>query len=162
MPNKWSAYEQARQERPWRIHPVWRGIGFTKWIRLLAKLDLMKIIGLQPGNRVRLKVHKHFQLIPGGPIQNFYYRKLLAEFLQSKFKEPGEYLNFLSGMFSRAAHAEIIRKVRRLEEDVKDLRDESDSLPLDERFGFTMLMAIRPWEPDAFEELRRAPNPKKF
>ncbi|KAA3647129.1 MAG: hypothetical protein DWQ07_06430 [Chloroflexi bacterium] len=28
MPNKWAAYEQAREERPWRIHPVWRGIGF--------------------------------------------------------------------------------------------------------------------------------------
>ena len=28
MPNKWAAYEQAREERPWKVHPVWRGIGF--------------------------------------------------------------------------------------------------------------------------------------
>jgi hypothetical protein len=137
-------------------------ISETEGIRLLAKLDRMKIIELQPGNRVRLMVHKHFQLIPGGPIQKFYERKLQTEFLQSKFNGGGEYHNYLSGMFSRAANAEIIRKIKRLEEDVKGLRDESDSLPLDERFGCTMLMAIRPWEPGVFEELRRAPNEKKF
>ena len=28
MPNKWAAYERAREERPWKVHPVWRGIGF--------------------------------------------------------------------------------------------------------------------------------------
>jgi transcriptional regulator with XRE-family HTH domain len=131
-------------------------------IQLLAKLDRMKIIELQPGNRVRLMVHKHFQPIPGGPIQRYYERQLQMEFLQSKFKEAGAYRSYLSGMFSRAANAEIIRKLKRLEEDIKDLRDESDSLPLEERFGCTLILAIRPWEPKVFEEVRRAPNPKKF
>ena len=131
-------------------------------IQLLAKLDRMKIIELQPGNRVRLMVHKHFQLIPGGPLQRFYERHLQAEFLHSRFKAGGEFRSYLSGMFSRAANAEIIRKLKRLEEDIKDLRDESDSLPLDERFGCSLIMAIRPWEPKVFEELRRAPNEKKF
>jgi len=42
------------------------------------------------------------------------------------------------------------------------LRDDSDSLPLDERFGCSLLMAIRPWEPKVFEELRRTPNEKKL
>lgn len=137
-------------------------ISETEGIRLLAKLDRMKIIELQPGNRVRLMVHKHFQMIPGGPIQRFYEQKLQSEFLQSRFKGGGEFRSYLSGMFSRAANAEIIRKIRRLEEDIKDLRDDSDSLPLDERFGCSLLMAIRPWEPKVFEELRRTPNEKKF
>lgn len=137
-------------------------ISETEGIRLLARLDRMKIIELQPGNRVRLMVHKHFQLIPGGPLQRFYEQKLQSEFLQSRFNGNGEFRSYLSGMFSRAANAEIIRKIKRLEEDIKDLRDASDSLPLDERFGFSMLMAIRPWEPRVFEELRRAPNPRKF
>jgi hypothetical protein len=96
--------------------------------------------------------------IPRGSIQKFYERKLQTEFLQSEFKKPGEYRSYLSGMFSCSANAGIMR----LEEDIKDLRDESDSLPLAERFGFTMLMAMRPREPEDIEELRRAPNPKKF
>jgi len=137
-------------------------ISETEGIRLLARLDRMKIIELQPGNRVRLMVHKHFQLIPDGPIQRFYENKLQSEFLLSHFKGGGEFRSYLSGMFSRAANAEIIRKIKRLEEDIKDLRDESDNLPLDERFGCSLLMAIRPWEPGVFEELRRAPNEKKF
>jgi len=137
-------------------------IAETEGIRLLARLDRMKIIELQPGNRVRLMVHKHFQLIPHGPLQRFYERHLQTEFLQSHFKAAGEFRSYLSGMFSRAANAEIIRKLKRLEEDIKDLRDESDSLPLDERFGCSLIMAIRPWEPRVFEELRRAPNLKKF
>jgi transcriptional regulator with XRE-family HTH domain len=137
-------------------------ISETEGIRLLAKLDRMKIIELQPGNRVRLMIAKHFDYIPGGPIEQFYVRHLQGEFLHSRFRNNGEHRTYLSGMFSRDANAEIIRKMTRLEEDIKDLRDVSDKLPLNERFGCSVLVAIRPWEPKVFEELRRAPNPKKF
>lgn len=137
-------------------------ISETEGIRLLAKLDRMKIIELQPGNRVRLMVAKHFNYIPGGPIEKFYARHLQSEFLNSRFKNSGEHRTYLSGMFSRDANAEIIRKMSRLEEDIRDLRDASDKLPADERFGCSVIVAIRPWEPKVFEELRRAPNVKKF
>jgi len=137
-------------------------ISETEGIRLLARLDRMKIIELQPGNRVRLMVSKHFQLIPDGPIQRFYERNLQSEFLKSHFRDNGEFRVYLSGMFSRSANAEIIRKIRRLAEDAYELRDESDKLPLEERFGCSLIMAIRPWEPKVFEALRRAPNVKKF
>ena len=137
-------------------------ISETEGIRLLAKLDRMKIIELQPGNRVRMMVAKHFRYIPGGPIERFYARHLQTDFLNSKFNGNGEHRTYLSGMFSRDANAEIIRKMDRLAEDIKDLRDASDRLPLSERFGCSLIMAIRPWEPKVFEELRRAPNPKKF
>ena len=53
-------------------------ISETEGIRLLAKLDRMKIIELQPGNRVKLMVSKHFQLLPGGPIQRFYEKVVSA------------------------------------------------------------------------------------
>ncbi len=66
------------------------------------------------------------------------------------------------GMFSRGANAEIIRKIKRLAEDAHDLREDSDSLPLDERFGCSLIMAIRPWEVKIFDAMRRAPNEKKF
>ena len=65
-------------------------------------------------------------------------------------------------MFSRDANGEIIRKIKRLAEDAHDLNQESDSLPLNERFGCSLIMAIRPWEPKIFEDLRRQPNPKTF
>jgi transcriptional regulator with XRE-family HTH domain len=137
-------------------------ISETEGIRLLARLDRMKIIELQPGNRVKLMISKNFQLIPGGPIQRFYEKVVQAEFFNSSFAGNGEFRIYVSGMFSRSANAEIIRKIKRLADDAHDLREDSDSLPLAERFGCSLIMAIRPWEVKVFDSLRRVPNTKKF
>ncbi len=137
-------------------------ISETEGIRLLARLDRMKIIELQPGNRVKLMISKNFQFIPGGPFQRFYEKRVQAEFFGSSFNDAGEFRLFLSGMFSRDANAEIVRKIKRLAEDAHELKEDSEALPLEERFGCTLIMAIRPWEPQLFDELRREPNEKKF
>ena len=137
-------------------------ISETEGIRLLAKLDRMKIIELQPGNRVKLIISKNFQFIPGGPIQRFYEQKVQTEFFSSSFSGKGEYRTYVSGMFSKQANAEIIRKIKHLAEDTHDLRDESEPLPLEERFGCSLIMAIRPWEVALFDQLRRTKNEKKF
>jgi len=137
-------------------------ISETEGIRLLAKLDRMKIIELQPGNRVKLMISKNFQLLPGGPIQRFYEKVVQTEFFNSSFGGSGEFRIYVSGMFSRGANAELIRKIKRLAEDAHDFREDSDSLPLAERFGCSLIMAIRPWEVKIFDAMRRAPNAKKF
>ncbi len=134
----------------------------TDGIRLLARLDRMKIIELQPGNRVRPMISKNFQFLPGGPIQRFYEKKVQSEFFHSSFNGPGEFRIFLSGMFSRDANADIIRRIKRLAEDAHELKEDSEVLPLDERFGCTLIMAIRPWEAKIFDDMRREPNEKKF
>jgi len=137
-------------------------ISETEGIRLLARLDRMKIIELQPGNRVKLMISKSFQLIPGGPIQRFYEKIAQQEFFNSSFSGRGECRIFLSGMFSRDANAEIIRKIKRLAEDAQELREDSEHLPLSDKFGCSLVMAIRPWEASFFDSLRREPNQKKF
>jgi DNA-binding Xre family transcriptional regulator len=137
-------------------------ISETEGIRLLAKLDRMKIIELLPGNRVRLMISKNFTLLPGGPIQRFYEKVVQSEFFHSSFGADGEFRIYVSGMFSRDANAEIIRKIKRLAEDAHELREDSESLSLNERFGCSLIMAIRPWEVNVFDQLRRVPNAKKF
>ena len=137
-------------------------IAETEGIRLLARLDRIKIIELQPGNRAKLMVSKHFQLLPGGPLQRFYEKVVQSEFFNSSFSSDGEFRIYVSGMFSRNDNAEIIRKIKRLAEDAHDFRDDSESLPLAERFGCTLILAIRPWEVNVFDSLRRVPSQKKF
>ena len=137
-------------------------ISETEGIRLLARLDRMKIIELQPGNRVKLMISKNFQLLPGGPIQRFYEKVVQSEFFNSSFRADGEFRIYVSGMFSRSDNAEIIRKIKRLADDAYDLKEDSESLPLAERFGCSLIMAIRPWEVDVFDSLRRVANEKKF
>lgn len=82
--------------------------------------------------------------------------------LNSPFNHGGEFRIYVSGMFSREAKAEVIGKIKRLAEDAHELRDDSDKLPLEERFGCSLIMAIRPREPKIFAELRRQPQPKTF
>jgi predicted transcriptional regulator len=137
-------------------------ISETEGIRLLARLDRMKIIELLPGNRVRLLVSSKFEWIANGPIQRLHEKNVETEFVNSKFDGPGEFHIFISGMLSRAANAEIIRKIKRLAEDTNELKIESESLPLDQRFGTSLMMAIRPWEVAMFDQLRRVKNEKKF
>ncbi len=137
-------------------------ISETEGIRLLAKLDRMKIIELLPGNRVKLMISKNFELIPNGPIQRFHEQKVQSEFFNSSFDGDGEFRIFVSGMFSRPANAELIKKIKRLAEEANELKTETESLPFDQRFGCSLVMAIRPWEVKIFEQLRRVPSEKKF
>ena len=137
-------------------------ISENEGIRLLAKLDRMKIIELQPGNRVKLMFSKNFRFNKGGPIQRFYEQKVQSEFFDSSFDANGEHRIFISGMFSRDANSEIIRRIKHLAADALELREDCDNLPLSERYGCTLIMAIRHWEVKIFDDLRREPNRKKF
>jgi DNA-binding Xre family transcriptional regulator len=131
-------------------------------IRLLARLDRMKIIELLPGNRVKLMISQNFRWLPDGPIQKFFESKVQLEFLNSSFNGPGQFRVFVSGMISREGNAEIMRKIQHLAQEMHELNIESESLPLEQRFGTSLMMAIRPWEIKAFAELRRAQDQRVF
>ena len=137
-------------------------ISETEGIQLLARLDRMRIIELQPGNRVKLMISQNFKWIPDGPIQHFFESKVQLEFLDSSFTQAGEFRIFVSGMVSRSANAEIIKKMQHLAQEMNDMNIESESLPLEQRFGTSLMMAIRPWEINVFQELRRSPDTRVF
>ena len=137
-------------------------ISETEGIQLLARLDRMKIIELQPGNRVKLMISQNFKWIPNGPIQQYFESRVQLEFLDSSFTQAGEFRIFVSGMISRSANAEIIKKVQHLAQEMNDMNLESEALPLEQRFGTSLMMAIRPWEINVFEALRRSPDDRVF
>jgi DNA-binding Xre family transcriptional regulator len=137
-------------------------ISETEGIQLLARLDRMRIIELQPGNRVKLMISQNFKWIPGGPIQRFFESKVQLEFLDSSFTQAGEFRIFVSGMISGTANAEIVKKIQHLAQEMNDMNIESESLPLEQRFGTSLMMAIRPWEINVFQELRRSPDKRVF
>ena len=131
-------------------------------IQLLARLDRMKLIELQPGNRVKLMVSPSFEWLPRGAIQQFFESRVQSEFLGSSFTRPGEFRVFASGMISTSANAEIIRKMQHLAQEMHDINLESETLPLEQRFGTSLMMAIRPWEIQVFQELRRVADTRQF
>ena len=137
-------------------------ISETEGIRLLARLDRMNIIELQPGNRVKLLVSTNFKWVRNGPIQHFFEKNIQSGFFHSSFDRAGEIRIFLSGMLSRDANAESISRIKHLAREINELIMESETLPTDECFGTSLVIAMRPWEVKAFDDLRRSKNLKVF
>ena len=131
-------------------------------IQLLAKLDRLKIIELLPKNRVKIIVAKNFKWRPNGPIQQFFQATVQPDFFDSKFQQPGEKLLFRNGMLARGSNAIMMKKLERLAAEFDELHDADIGLPLAERFGTGLVLAVRAWEFSAFETLRRQPDDKVF
>ncbi len=129
---------------------------------LLGRLDRIGLIELMPGNRVRLAIGRDFSWRAGGPIQRFFARHLQAEFFGSDFAAPGECRIVVNGMLSESANAELIRRMRRLAAEFSDHHATDACLPLDQRYGTTMVLAMRPWEASVFAEQRSRPSSKQF
>jgi len=128
-------------------------------VRCLVRLDRRRIIELQPGNRIRPLISRTFAWRPDGPIQRYFRACIEAEYLSSKFDSDGELFIFVSGMLSQASTTELIGQLRRVARDFAQLHREDLALPLAQRFGTSLLVAMRPWEPRSFRQLRRADAP---
>lgn len=87
---------------------------------------------------------------------------LKQEFLDSTFSKPGEFRIYASGMISANAKAELIRKMQPLAREMHDANIDSESLPLEQRFATSLMMAIRSREIQAFKELRRSGDNRVF
>lgn len=131
-------------------------------VQLLAKLDRLAIIELLPLNRIRLIAASDFRWRTNGPIQRFFSKEVQPDFLKSTFTNPGEKLLFRSGMLSRGSNASLQKKMERLVAEFSELHQEDIGLPLAERFGSSILIALRPWEFDYFRALRKNPDEKKY
>lgn len=124
-------------------------------IRYLTRLDRRKIVEFLPGNRIRPLISRTFSWLPDGPIQRYFRSQVESEYLSSKFDRPGELFLFVSGMLSGSSTTEVIARLRRAAGDFAELHAADRALPLAERHGTSVLLAIRPWEPRAFRALRR-------
>ncbi len=130
-------------------------ISKTEGIRYLAKLDRLKIIELLPRNRIKLLVASNFAWLEDGPIQNFFQSKVEQDFFSSKFNKANERLFVVNGMLADNSNAVFQKKMEKMIKEFIDLNDTDAGLPLDERSGTTVVMAIRQWEFGLFEHLRK-------
>ena len=134
----------------------------TELIQYLAKLDKLRLIELLPNNKIKLLISSHFSWIKNGPIQRFFESQVQMDFLDSSFSGKGELRVFTTGMLSRSSNNILIKRIDRLAQEFRQFHNEDSSLPLEERFGSSMVLAIRPWELAAFETLRRSEDLRVF
>lgn len=127
-------------------------------IRLLARLDRMGLIELQPGNRVRLLTSRFLTWRENGPIRHFFDKRVREEFFESRFDQPGEYLKLVPAMLSRASLRIMERKLALLAQEFNELSRLDAALPLDERHGCSLMLAQRLWKFSLFSALERKPR----
>ena len=127
----------------------------TESIQLLAVLDRLKIIDLLPKNRIKLRVSEDFRWLPDGPIEKFFEKQVQNEFLKSRFHKDAESRLFLSGALSDSAVLILKRKLDELSHEFSGLHRKDMELPAAKRNNIGLLLAMRPWELAAFQNLRR-------
>lgn len=128
----------------------------TDCIRQLAKLDKLKIIDLLPGNRIKLRIDEHFHWLPNGPIERFYEKQIQNQFLKASFNGDQEERLFLYGLLGESSTQVMINKMKSLEQEFAELHRQDTNLPLDKRHNIGFILALRPWELDAFEPLQKS------
>lgn len=121
-------------------------------IRKLAHLDRLKLIDLLPGNRIRLRVAPNFSWLAGGPIQSFFQRKVQQEFFNSRFSEDTEKLVVLNGVLSVASNQKLQRLMEKVYQEFNQLMKEDAALPMAERKGNTLVLALRQWQYPLFKK----------
>ncbi|WP_111497619.1 MULTISPECIES: helix-turn-helix domain-containing protein [Marinobacter] len=128
----------------------------------LAQLDRMGLIDLLPGNRIKPLISHDFQWQRNGPIQTYFEEQVQGDFFQCRFNRPGELRLFLNGMLSPRSNDVMQQKLRRLALDFRNCHREDLSLPLDQRYGVSLILAMRPWEVAAFRHYRRPEAQKVY
>lgn len=141
----------------WSFEEIIECYNFTEseLIRLLIRLDKLKLIELLPLNRIKLLVSKQFAWRTNGPIQKYFSQKIQDDYFKSQFDKGGESFRFMSGLLSDASSQLIIQKMEQLVSEYNQLIIEDQKLPLADRFSFSMITAIRPWHPETFAKYLR-------
>lgn len=127
----------------------------TVCVRKLAHLDRLKFIELLPNNRIKLLISPNFKWRENGPIQQFFLSHVQQEFFRSRFDGENEKLVVLNGVLSKASNAELQKKIQKLAREFNDLTQNDAGLPLSEKFGTTLVTAMRHWEYELFKQYLR-------
>ncbi len=124
-------------------------------IQKLAQLDRLQVIDLLPNNRIKLRVNSNFSWLANGPIETIFLRVIQKDFFAARFDREDHELIVLNGMLSNASNAELRRKLKQLAREFDTLNQEDTGLPLDERHGNTLILAVRDWRYDSFSKFLR-------
>ncbi len=124
-------------------------------IKYLVQLDRIGIIELKPLNRYRLKLAKTFRWRPHGPVMDYFRDNALLDYFSGGFDGGGEGLLLVHGSVSRSLAPSFMERMQRVAQDFAQQHQADQKLADKDREGYTLLLAMRSWEFEAFAALRR-------
>ena len=129
-------------------------------VKLRARLDKLKFVDLLPHNRIRLLVSRAFSWIPDGPIQQLFKNHVQDDYFRSRFDRDDELLLVANGALAKPSISALLARLRKPAAEFSEMRSDDAALPWEERRAVTLLLALRPWEPEFLRLYRRkAPGP---
>jgi hypothetical protein len=138
------------------VEEIVRDYRFTEAevVRHLIRLDRLGIIELQPGNRVRLLISRHFSWRAGGPVQQYIHEKLLGEFFASSFDGPHDEVFFHGCPVSEESQEQLRRVLQKASRECMQIVERERS-PYEERKGAAFVLALRRWKYSGFSQFDR-------
>ena len=125
-------------------------------ITLLAKLDKMKLIELLPNNKVRLLMANNFHWQKNGPIEKYFRAQVQTEFFNTSFDDDGELRVVKNGVLSKKGQMDLHHRLKMVDAFFDEISVQERRMPLKDREGVTMILAIRSWQLSIFTDLERA------
>ncbi len=124
-------------------------------ITLLAKLDKMKLIELLPNNKIRLLVANNFHWQVNGPIERYFRAQVQTEFFNTSFDDDGALRVVKNGVISKKGQLNLHHRLKMVDSLFDEISLQERKLPLKDREGVTMILAIRSWQLSIFTDLER-------
>ncbi|MBZ9613000.1 helix-turn-helix domain-containing protein [Rheinheimera maricola] len=116
-----------------------------KGIRLLATLDRLKLIELQPHNKVRLLVARDIQWRLNGPVRRRHEQQIKMMFIDNSFTAPEHWLRLETAELSSASISILQRRLNQLSEQFAELAELDMATGPADKKGVGLLVALRPW-----------------
>lgn len=153
------AQEQALVEDPalmlamflcvnrWRQDDVLARFAFSlpQWTGLLARLDRLGIIELQPGNRVRALTARNFRWLTDGPMERHFREVLLGDYFSEPFSGELDRLLLLSGSLGPDGARQMKQRLDEMAREFDGLLARDATLPVEQRVGVSLVLAQKPW-----------------
>lgn len=141
----------------WAFDDILNDFSFSKaeLYRHLSRLEQLKLIELHPNNRIKLCVADDFRWLQRGPIEIYFMKHLLSEFLNSEFDQNQDLRLYLHGQLTLGGKELLTRRLNALAYEFAELRKEGELRPIPERHNVGLFLATREWEPEIFTRQRR-------
>jgi DNA-binding Xre family transcriptional regulator len=141
----------------WTLEQVGREyrLSEAECIKYFAQLDRVGIIELRPMNRYRLKLAKTFRWRPHGPVMQYFRDHAVLDYFSGGFEHAAEGLLLVHGSISRAIAPSFLDRLQRVAQDFAQQHQADQKVAQKDREGYTLLLAMRSWEFEAFAQLRR-------
>jgi DNA-binding Xre family transcriptional regulator len=146
----------------WSLEDVIQHLNISEveCVKHLGALERIGLIELQPANRYKLLVARHFSWIASGPIMTM-VTGMADDYFDHHFNESVEILKIVNVRISRQAGEHLRRRLELIVQEYADQVATDSHLPLTERIPMSVCIAARTWVPEFMTQLLRSPESKK-